>query len=212
MSEKQQEPKRGFLSKSEKVLIFGGLILAAFVILKATGGKVFEKSETVTIIERPGATGKARGERVYVADEMDAEVERYLEELASQFSEGRDVETVYRQPEVEEIEIAANITADEKEFIKKQESNFSNKINDAKGWLNMLTTSHKTYSKVKSLFQSSGAANNNGVTKLQDESTAETVYAKLKNNFNISESEAKAFAQTGTKAISDWAEFVMRKD
>ena len=96
----------------------------------------------------------------------------------------------------------------------KKENDFSNELQDARDWFNILKTSASTYGKVKSFVDdlSNGTANDTNVNVLlKDKSKSNDFYKNLEATFGISESEAKAFSSLGKKKVSDWAKFIEEK-
>ncbi len=214
------------ISGFEKIILIGLLAFFGYGIYKNGGVSLYEKTEDITIFD-----GKTT-ENTY--DELD-EIEKssnwskkgtetsikpkqtknekldtddVLGKLARTFSAGRK-ETTRQMKEM-------GLSDDEISYINdvKKENDYSNELQDARDWFNILKTSASTYGKVKSFVDdlSNGAANDTNVNVLlQDDKKSDDFYKNLEATFGISESEAKAFSTLGKKKVSDWAKFIEEK-
>ena len=214
------------ISGFEKIILIGLLAFFGYGIYKNGGVSLYEKTEDITIFD-----GKTT-ENTY--DELD-EIEKssnwskkgtetsikpkqtknekldtddVLGKLARTFSAGRK-ETTRQMKEM-------GLSDDEISYINdvKKENDYSNELQDARDWFNILKTSASTYGKVKSFVDdlSNGTANDTNVNVLlQDDKKSDDFYKNLEATFGISESEAKAFSTLGKKKVSDWAKFIEEK-
>jgi len=192
----------------EKILLFGCLAFLAFSIYKKKDGiDMYEKSEETRIIDGKSSADtyrelEAAEKRSYT--DKDAKTDDIVNELARTFSKGRN-----ENQKMKEL----GLSKDEQKYYKKvKEKNvLDEKIESAKDWWNIINTSAKTYGKVKDIFnQAKGeeVEEENVGEMLQDAKSANDFYKNLKKTFNISEEDAKNFADKGAKAVSDWVEFV----
>jgi hypothetical protein len=214
------------ISGFEKIILIGLLAFFGYGIYKNGGVSLYEKTEDITIFD-----GKTT-ENTY--DELD-EIEKssnwskkgtetsikpkqtknekldtddVLGKLARTFSAGRK-ETTRQMKEM-------GLSDDEISYINdvKKENDYSNELQDARDWFNILKTSASTYGKVKSFVDdlSNGTANDTNVNVLlQDDKKSDDFYKNLEATFGISESEARAFSTLGKKKVSDWAKFIEEK-
>jgi len=192
----------------EKILLFGCLAFLAFSIYKKKDGiDMYEKSEETVILDGKSSTQiykelDAAEKRTYT--DKDAKTDDIVNELARTFSKGRN-----ENEKMKEL----GLSKDEQKYYKKvkEKSALDEKIESAKDWWKIINTSAKTYGKVKDIFnQAKGeeVEEENVGEMLQDAKSANDFYKNLKKTFNISEEDAKNFADKGAKAVSDWVEFV----
>ena len=196
----------------EKILLFGCLAFLAFSIYKKKDGiEMYEKSEDTIIFDGKSSAQtyrelEAAEKRSYT--DADAKTDEIVQELSRTFSKGRNENRKMRE---------LGLSEDEKKYYKKvKEKNvLDEKIESAKDWWNVLNASAKTYGKVKDIFnqvKGEEIEEENVGEMLQDAKSANDFYKNLKQNFNISEEDAKNFADKGAKALSDWVEFVEKKN
>ena len=141
-------------------------------------------------------------DRTYTS--RDAKTDDIVNELARTFSKGRNENKKMRE---------LGLSKDEQKYYKKikEKSALDEKIESAKDWWNVLNASAKTYGKVKDIFQEvkgEHVEEENVGKLLQDAKSANDFYKNLKKTFNVSEEDAKNFADKGAKAVSDWVEFI----
>lgn len=182
--------------------------ILAFLGLKQSGGRFMERTEQIEIIDNPSHNGGKKQKRKYESTNEES-VEAILEQLADQYSGGK---ASYPKQQLED----AGISKDEMEFLEEvKEKKLRENEAPSIDWFSVLRSSHKTYAKVKSVFENAGIdvdqAESNLTSKLANEVAARTVYSKIEEVFNIPEDDARAFAQKGEKALSDWARFVEEK-
>jgi len=192
----------------EKILLFGCLAFLAFTIYKKKDGiDIYEKSEDTIIMDGKSSSKtyrelEAKERRAYT--DADTKTDDIVNELARTFSKGRNESKKMRE---------LGLSEDEKKYYKKvKEKNvLDEKIESAKDWWNVLNASAKTYGKVKDIFnqvKGEEVEEENVGTMLEDAKSANDFYKNLKNTFNISEEDAKGFADKGAKAVSEWVEFI----
>jgi len=139
--------------------------------------------------------------------DADTKTDAIVNELARTFSKGKN-----ETQKMKEL----GLSEDEKKYYKKVKENnvLDEKIESAKDWWKILNTSAKTYGKVKNIFQElkgEEVEEENVGAMLDDAKSANDFYKSLQKTFNISEEEAKDFADKGAKAVSDWVEFIEEK-
>ena len=192
----------------EKILLFGCLAFLAFSMYKKKDGiEMYEQSEETVILDGKSSTQiynelDAAEKRSYV--DADTKTDEIVKELSRTFSKGRNENQKMRE---------LGLSEDEKKYYKKvkAENVLDEKIESAKDWWKVLNTSAKTYGKVKEIFQKvkgEEVETENVGEMLEDAKSANDFYKNLKKTFNISEEEAKDFADKGAKAVSDWVEFI----
>ena len=192
----------------EKILLFGCLAFLAFSIYKKKDGiDMYEKSEEIIIMDGKSSSKtyrelEAKERQTYT--DADAKTDDIVNELARTFSNGKNESQKMRE---------LGLSEDEKKYYKnvKEKNVLDEKIESAKDWWNVINTSAKTYGKVKDIFKQvkgEEVEEENVGTMLEDAKSANDFYKNLKNTFNISEEDAKSFADKGAKAVSEWVEFV----
>lgn len=213
------------ISGFEKIIILGLVAFFGYGIYKNGGISMYEKTEDTTIFD-----GKTSANTYRDLDEKEMEsnwnrkgaatstsksaqseklnTDDVLGKLARTFSAGRE-ETARQMKDM-------GLSDDEINYIKdvKKENDFSDELQDARDWFNILKTSASTYGKVKSFVDdlSKGAGNNENVNALlEDDKKSNDFYKNLESTFGISEYEAKAFSTLGKKKVSDWAKFIEEK-
>ena len=213
------------ISGFEKIIILGLVAFFGYGIYKNGGISMYEKTEETTIFD-----GKTSANTYRDLDEKEMEsnwnrkgaatstskstqseklnTDDVLGKLARTFSAGRD-ETARQMKDM-------GLSDDEINYIKdvKKENDFSDELQDARDWFNILKTSASTYGKVKSFVDdlSKGAGDNENVNVLlEDDNKSNDFYENLESTFGISEYEAKAFSNLGKKKVSDWAKFIEEK-
>ena len=215
------------ISGFEKIIILGLVAFFGYGIYKNGGISMYEKSEETTIFDgktsantyrdldekekehnwnkKGGETLKSKS-KFTQSEKLDTD--DILGKLARTFSAGRE-ETARQMKEM-------GLSNDEINYIKevKKENEFSDQLQDARDWFNILKTSASTYGKVKSFVDdlSKGTGNDENVNALlEDDKKSNDFYENLESTFGISESEAKAFSILGKKKVSDWAKFIEEK-
>lgn len=214
---------KSLISGFEKIIILGLVVFFGYGIYKNGGISMMEKTEETTIFDGKTSANTYRDldekekesswNRKGAATQKTAKKEKLntddvLGKLARTFSAGRE-ETARQMKEM-------GLSNDEIDYIKdvKKENDFSNELQDARDWFNILKTSASTYGKVKSFVDdlSNGNANDENVNELlQDDRKSNDFYKNLEATFGISEAEAKAFSTLGKKKVSDWAKFIEEK-
>jgi len=212
MSEEAPKSSNKILGPFEKIVLIGSLVLLAYLAFQRGGFKVSEKTEDVEIIDNPHSQNWKQKKRKYDTKEESSAVDAVLAELAEQYSKGEKV-----QPK------NADLSNDEAEYLDDMQAKYKldEQVKNAKDWFAVLKASHSTYNKVKSLFDDanptsdkparSGGGAENIEEVLKDKEKASEVYYKLQDYFGISKEDISAFAKSGKKAVSDWAEFVEEK-
>jgi len=201
------EPKRKIIGPLELGVLVIALGLIAYILLKSSGGNVYERSEKTQIVDNPSVEERKKQIRNYEMQDDDR-VEVILQQLSEHYTDNTPAP-------VESINEEKAISEDEMNFfedVKKRKAQDTNTISPS-DWLAILQTSHKTYKKIKSVFEDADASGkpvkeDNVSRLLQNELVANTVYSRIEELFGIPEAEVKNFADQGKKAVSDWAEFV----
>lgn len=202
------EPKRKLIGPVELVVLVVALLLIAFILLKSSGGKVYERSETTQLTEN-SKTGEGRKQTRNYEMQEEERVEVILQQLSENYIDPKNAIPV------DEINDDYTIPDDEMDYFEAVKNKHAEEDNtkNPSDWLAILQASHKTYSKIKSVFEEADPdgkkIKENNVSKvLENELAANIIYSKIEELFNIPEEDARAFAEKGKKAVSDWAEFV----
>jgi predicted transcriptional regulator len=203
------EKKKKIFGPLEIIVFIAAMLLLVYIGIKSGGGNVFERKETVEITDNPKQSGGEERAKRKLSEKEDESVEMILQQIADQFSKG---ETDFQAQKKLEKTV---MTQDEKDFledVKKRKE--PEAVSDSVDWFSILRASHKTYTKVKDVFENAGidvSAAENVTSGLANEAAANALSAKMKEMFNIPEKDTKAFAKKGEKALSDWARFVEEK-
>ena len=202
------DSKKKLISPVELVILIVALSLIAYILLKNSGGNLYERSETIQIVDNPSAEGEEKQVRNYEMREEDR-VEVILQELSEQYTEENNTTSKDR------INYDQTLSDDELKYLDevKEKHKEEEEFISPSDWLTILKASHKTYKSIKSVFEdadSSGkAVKEDNVSNMLDNAiVAKNIYSKIEELFQIPEEDAKAFAEQGKKAMSDWAEFV----
>ena len=197
--------KKKIFGPLEITIFIAAIGLLAYIGLKSGGGSIIEKTESLEITNNPKGSAEPKIRKDQPSE--DESVEAVLRQISDQFSgETGD----YQEQKKKEKEV---MSADERAFLEEVKEKNPDK-DSTTDWFSILRASHKTYTKVKSAFESAGIdvkAAENLTSSLANEVAAKAVYSKLEETFGIPEKEAKAFAEKGEKALSDWAWFVEEK-
>ncbi len=205
--------------ENKKKKLFGPIELFAFIAtvgvlgflaFKGGGGSIMERTEHVEITDNPRTVGGPKKKREYYPTD-DESVEMILQQIADQYGNG-STSSWKTQKKLKE----AGMTEDEVEFLEEvKEQKKTENPSKSVDWFAVLRSSHKTYSKVKSVFEKAGIdvekAGGDVTSKLANEVAARTFYSKMEEMFDISKEDSKAFAKKGEQALSDWARFVEEK-
>jgi hypothetical protein len=192
-----------------------GLGIIAYVTLQSGGGKVMEQTETIKILDQPNGP-KEKARRYNTSNEES--VESLLRSMAEQFSEeGKAGSSPKRRKETNTKKAPIKkLSSDEKKYYEgvRKKASFRDQIETAKDWYSILSTSQKTYSKVKEIFGEAARQPeekvdpNNLNQQLKTAGSSADFYQKLSETFQIKAEDIEAFGRTGQRALSDWAEFV----
>lgn len=203
------ENKKKIFGPLEIFTVLLVIALLAYMAMKNGGISIMERTETVEILDKPN--NENRQPRKYRPTEEE-HVDNILRQIADQYA-GKPSQT---NTQVRKEAIKKEMSPDEMaylESVKQKEQKKSKQ--ESIDWFTVLSTSHKTYKRVKSVFEKAGIdvgqAEANVGAKLVDEVAARTFYSKMEELFDIPEEEARAFAGKGEKALSDWARFVDEK-
>ena len=206
MSEEQKN-KKSILTWFEKAVFLLAVGIILFLVFQRGGYKLAEKSEEITIVDNPTQANREQKKRVYTPKPSDEEqsVDDMLGEIAKEFSNDNNIET----NKINQLDLPK----DEVEYLQevKTQHEMDKTLQSAKDWFQVLKTSHQTYSKVKSLFESvdKKAVQKNKLDQLlKDQKDANEIYNKMEELFGITPEQVTSFARKGERALSDWAEFV----
>jgi hypothetical protein len=155
--------KRKIIGPVELVILVIALGLIAYILLKSSGGNVYEHSENIQIVDNPETEGGEKQIRNYEMQDEDR-VEVILQQLSEYYVDENNT-----TPKDRQIKDKA-ISEDETSGKTVREDNVSNMLENA--------------------------------------IIAKTVYSKIEELFQIPEEDARAFAEQGKKAVSDWAQFI----
>ncbi len=199
---------RKIIGPVELVILLIALLLIAYILLKSTGGSVFEQAEEIQIVDNPVSGEGKKQVRNYEMQNEDR-VEVILQQLSENYTDEKNT-----MPK-DEINYDKTISEDELNYFEEVKEKHAKKdtSKNPSDWLTILQASHKTYSKIKSVFEnadnSGKAVKEDNVSKmLENAIIANNIYSKIEELFQISEEDAKAFAEKGKNAVSDWAEFI----
>lgn len=203
------EPKKKLIGPLELSVLLATLVLIAYILLKSNGGKVYERAHSTQITDNPTIGKKGKQTRDYSPSDNEESVELILQQLSENFTDkNADIEK-------EELWEENAVSSDELDFFKDVKKRYSeqDEIRNPADWLSILKASHKTYSKLKSVFEEAGDSKkpvkeDNVSSLLENAIVANMIYSRLEEDFNIPKEEAKAFANKGKKALSEWAKFV----
>ena len=206
MSDDVPKKSKKILGPIEKVMLIASLALLGYLAFSRGGFKMSEKTEEVTITDNPHAHDWQKKKRkVKQGDAESASVDAVLAELADQFSRGDESGLGSTN--------ADQFSRDEADFMKDIQDKYKldESVKNARDWFAVLKASHNTYSKVKSLFEdlNSTSVKDDKVDEvLNDQRQSEQLKYKLQDWFDIPREDIEAFAKSGKRALSDWAEFV----
>ncbi len=202
-------PKKKILGPIEIVSFLAAIIIIGYITLKSNGGKVYERAESTEITNNPTGEGQTYSGRRANTQREDQKVEDILRQISDQFGEDKVVRSVPNDKSSQ-----PSMSKDELNYInqvrnkKKEDARTDEEID----WFSILKASHKTYSKVKNVFEDAGIdigdAERGVSTALVNEAAERTIYRKLEEYFDIPPEKTKDFAQKGQQKISDWARFV----
>jgi hypothetical protein len=201
-------PKKKILGPIEIVTLLGLIILIGYITLKSGGGKVYERSESTQITNNPTGEGLEYSGRRPNKDLENQKVEDILRQISDQFGKENVVRTEVTESNTPQM------SADELRYINDVRRQTEEETPPGKdiNWFQILKASHKTYSKVKDVFQDAGidiSEAERGITStLVNEAAERTIYNKMEEYFNIPADKTEAFARSGQRKISDWARFV----
>ena len=210
MSEPIKEKKK-LLGPLEWIMFFIAVGILGYIVLQKGGIHVIERAETTEIVDNPGARDFQRKARPYKDARKDESVEAVLQELAAQFSEEKPAQRSTTRKMAEK-----GMSRDEMKFYKdvKNKYELSDQIKSAKDWFKVLKSANDTYRKLQNTFGDAAGQAPESVAPedvelvLSNARSAKNVYSNLKKYFNISEEDAKEFAERGKRTLSEWARFV----
>ncbi len=196
-------PTDRFLGPLEWIalLIFVGIL--AFVLLKASGGKMYERSESVEMTDNYlPEDGRSPG--AITIQGQKNELDHLLEQIAAVMSDpnsGKDFPILD-----EEV-----IPRDELNYFLKTAEKRGNNL-DKSDWLYLLQQAHQKYSELREVFEEAGLEvdldERQAGAMLSHPQIAEQFYDLLQEKYGIPKAEAKHFAELGREALSEWTLFV----
>lgn len=200
--------ERKIFSLKELVIFLVALLVIAYIILKTSGGSVYEREETTQVTQNPSTVGGKTQSRNYVMKDEER-VEVILQQLSEQLSD-KNIADPKEGIDYEEV-----IPDDEMSYLEKlrEKHKSQEKTSNPADWLAILQASHQTYSKIRSIFEESDPSGKklreSNITKtLENAAASRLIYSKIEEVFGIPQEDARQFAEKGKKAVSDWAEFV----
>lgn len=201
------EKKKKIIGPLELITLLLAIGLIGYIVLQNGGIGMMEKTEHIEIIDNPRQGETKKRVRKYEYKEDSEDVEAVLRQIANQYAGER----INRKTE-KKLE-DAGMSKGEVNFLKGVQAKKRERPEmDSVDWLAVFNASRKTYAKVKSVFENAGIdveeTEDKVTSKIVNDVTANVFYSKLEEVFNISEADAKAFAQKGERALSDWARFV----
>ncbi len=205
----RMKSSKRFLRPYEWLLLLAAVLLVLYILRPEGKFSVFERSETVTILDKPSNSRqlpKARS-NVYDSDrEREAGIDKSLDALARQYANSR-------QPDRSS---GGSLTEGESRYLEQvgERNKLNEQIEGAKSWYRLLKASHETYTTLRSLIsQASGKAEaeleNKALNDLfANAHTASDIYEQLNRLFGIAPARSSEFAASGRKTLADWAEFI----
>ncbi|MFK7934388.1 MAG: hypothetical protein AB8G22_12825 [Saprospiraceae bacterium] len=202
--------KKRLMRPYEKFLAIVSVLILVYFVLESMGIHIVQHEGTNTEVVNPGANYHGSKE-VYHDAEIDAKVNAKLEEMAREFS----AETQGRARVHKQDLLGKGLSEDEAEYYEnvKERSKFSEQVESAKDWYNVLRASQKTYSKVRNVFAGTDSGEEEITTDdistmLNNETLRTVVFEKIQDQFSIPKSEAAEFANQGKRELNEWADFV----
>ncbi|MEM1320838.1 MAG: hypothetical protein AAGG75_11315 [Bacteroidota bacterium] len=202
------EEKRRLLSPFEKLMLVAAIALIAYIVYQNDDLDVLKRSEHIEIIDKPHSKEQENSlPRSYQLDE-EARIEKALEELARQFSG----ETAAAGNQWDNMAIST----DESYYYEgvKQRYGWDDRLEQTADWLKVLQASHRTYKRLQAVFgEASGKIGaeieaDDVDQLLRNKSSANQVYDRIAQVFDIPPTKIQSFADKGRNALSDWAEFI----
>ena len=209
MSEPTPTKSKSILGPFEKIVLVVAVVTLIYAAFKRGGYKVAEKTEEIQIIDNPHSDKSNKKTRTFKPQADSESVDAVLSEIANQFSKAGHRDGLKNEKRLKEM----GLSEDEADYFEEVKNNheLDEAVQSARDWYNILKTSHQTYGKVKSMFESisESATEDQKVDEvLQDENKSQEVYYKMQDWFDIPADDVRAFAKKGKKALSEWAEFV----
>jgi len=208
MSEQLEHKKRRIIRPYEIVL----LVLVGFVLLhfslKSMGVDTVKRSEEVSWLDQP--SGPEKFIPPVVDEQRERSVDEVLNNIAVQFAEDKSKNRVTSKRELKE----KGLSEDEAQFYKDIQQREGNERRSPADWIGTVQTSYKTYKTVKSIFEKMDGTNDDEVDAedmnkvLSDPELKDITFAHLERTFQISRPMIEAFANRGSRALSDWATFI----
>jgi len=208
--------ERGLLGGMEKILLLLAIVIIAYIGFRNGGFNMVQRTEEVKIIDKPHAQWKKDGTAHYKKREQEKkeQVDAMLRDFARDFSGDKTPHTDVDWNNID-------ISQDEIDYYQRAPERYSglrSSYEKASEWYAFLKTSQKTYSSLKMLFSEMTGKPEASIQAddismlMNNDSDANTVYYKIEDLFHIPKTEIESFAQSGKKALSDWAEFIEQKN
>lgn len=199
--------KKKILGPFEIITFLLAIAIIAYIVFQQDGIDIMERTEQIEIVDNPGYASEKKKVRKYENPQSEENIEAVLRQIANEYTT-KDV-----NPEAEKKLEKAGMSKGEVNYLRGlKERKTTMKEEESIDWLAVFNASRKTYAKVKSVFEKAGIeieeTEDKVVSGLINEVAAKTFYTKIEETFNISEAEARAFAQKGERTLSDWARFM----
>ena len=206
------EERKKLLRPFDWFVLIGALALLAYILLQNNDIQLLERSESVEIY-RPGERERPSERRRGAVDrQREVEVDRALQRLAEQLSTG------YSPPKGQSVEGLTNGEQDYLSSVEERYSEAASSMRNVGEWLRVLRGSYRTYDRVRSVFselsgEDSGELEAHALDQLMSESsTREQALDRLKDVFDVSEEDMRAFARLGKQQLNEWVEFLEQYD
>ena len=198
------------MRRTEWWMVIVGLLVIAVIILYANGIYVVERAVTTTRVDQVGQN-RDHQPYIYRDENLETITDEVLYDIAREFGDARTQSRSSTRRQLQQ----QGLDPDEAAYVEKVKTERNSSIDGAKEWYSVLKRSKRTYDTVKNIFdyaddgQRDGSVNAQDMTRIFTNSGAsEMVYEQLRKNFNIPESESKAFARRGNHELNEWADFV----
>jgi len=195
------EKQRKIIGPLEWFSLIAGLLIFGYILVRYGGCHPMQRTESTELINNPGDSwGEQR--RSYKSGSKES-VDQVLEQIATQFSNGKNMD--YRALQQE------GITEDEMEFYDQMKAAYGHKIGRAKNWYQVLKTARTTYQSVAEVFASTSGQPAETLRPadlqqlLENPEKSAALFNQFSRRFNKSSAEVEDFARRTPGRLSDWA-------
>ncbi|MEM9885861.1 MAG: hypothetical protein AAF849_08215 [Bacteroidota bacterium] len=204
----ENQPKKKRIIKPYELIL---LVIIGFIFihlgLKSVGINTVNRSEEVNWLDRPSGPEAP----ISLEDrERDQQVDEVLENIAVQFAEDRRRNRTSSKRDLKK----KGLSEDEAKYYKDVQQREATEGMSPSDWVDAVQTSYKTYKTVKNIFDTVDGRQEEKLDTedmervLSDAELRNRTFSNLEQTFNIARPQLEAFAQRGSRALSDWATFV----